>query len=104
MGVKGVGKKTVAALFEYADGWQDLKSRLDSISRMPIRGAASVERKITESNALIEHNLKLTRLDDRCISDADILVEKREKEDELLELLFSEFNASAAMMEKIQSL
>lgn len=93
VGVKGVGKKTVSALFEHFDGWLELKENLDAIAGLPIRGAVSVAKKMKDAVDIVEHNLKLTRLDADCIADSDIKLQRTPSDQTSLVLLFNEFNA-----------
>ncbi|MDX1442937.1 MAG: 5'-3' exonuclease H3TH domain-containing protein [Gammaproteobacteria bacterium] len=45
-GVKGVGAKTAAALLAHFDSLDDLYARLDDVADVPVRGAASLARKL----------------------------------------------------------
>lgn len=45
-GVKGIGGKTAAALLAVFDGLDEIYERLDEVAELPLRGAASIRRKL----------------------------------------------------------
>lgn len=51
-GVKGVGAKTAAALLQAFDGIEAIYADLDRVAELPIRGAKSVARKLTEGREM----------------------------------------------------
>ncbi len=103
-GVKGVGKKTVAALFTHFDGWRELKNNLNTISSLKIRGASSIEKKLVQSADRIEHNLRLTRLAFDSISLGKLNFARVPVQEDALFALLEEFNAPRNLIEKISKL
>lgn len=101
-GVKGVGKKTVAALFEHFDGWADLKENINRIPDLPIRGAKGIAKKIAEGIELVEHNLQLTRLAFDSIQAEELCFSRTAIDGELIKTLFVEFNAPKSLLTKIE--
>ena len=121
-GVKGVGKKTVATLFQHFDGWADLKVNLDKVPSLAIRGASGIAEKLSRSVDLIEHNLKLTclaysALNDGALNDSTLndsadgtLTESDSHFNRLpvehtdLMTLLDEFNAPKSLITKVEKL
>lgn len=119
VGVRGVGKKTVAKLFEFYDGWQELKDNLDSVASLKIRGARSLSLKLKENRCLIEKNLKLTMLDRNSLNDIKSInanisfdvfknnqfyVDQSDVHFESLRVLLEEFNAAQSLRNKVTEL
>jgi len=53
-GVRGIGPKTAAALIEHLGSFDDIYRRLDEISSLPLRGAASTAAKLREHREIAE--------------------------------------------------
>ena len=61
-GVPGIGKKTAAALINHFGDWQNIKSSVDDIAHLPLRGASSVREKIMQFQNQVDMSIRLTRL------------------------------------------
>ncbi len=59
-GVPGVGAKTASALLSHFGSWGDIKNNVELIHKLPIRGAKSLQNKLTEFSDQVELALKLT--------------------------------------------
>ncbi len=62
-GVPGVGAKTACALLAHFGSWNEIRSNVESIHKLPIRGAKSLQNKIAEFSDQVELALKLTLID-----------------------------------------
>lgn len=104
VGVKGVGKKTVAALFKFFDGWSELRENIAQVAGLPIRGAAGLASKLALATDLVEHNLKLTRLCSTALRKKEISFHRSPINVSELEALLNEFNAPLSLIEKAKEL
>jgi 5'-3' exonuclease len=102
-GVKGIGKVTASALFRYFSSWQDMLNRIDDISTLPIRGAKTIQRKIRDSQALIDHNIKLTRLYTDCLDGENVSVIRKQADTDTLYALLDEFNAPQSLFKQVDA-
>jgi len=103
-GIRGVGKKTVTALFDQMGGWQDIKHNVDQISSLSIRGAKGLAVKIRDHIELVESNLKLTTLHNNCISPNERVVSVSKVNKDALMSLLDEFNAPQTIFKQIEKL
>jgi len=104
VGVQGVGKKTVQALFNSLGSWENIKNNLGRIPSLPIRAAAGIAKKIEGNVDRVESNLKLTRLDHKSIHSSDMRIHRQEANmDELIELL-EEFRAPQSTLRQAEAL
>jgi len=103
-GIRGVGKKTVAALFEQMGPWQDIKNNLDQIPSLSIRGAKGLAVKIQDHLELVENNLKLTTLHNNCISPNERVVSVSEVNKNALMSLLEEFKAPETIFKQVEKL
>lgn len=103
-GIKGIGKKTAAALFNAMGAWDQIKKNIAEIASLDIRGAAGVAKKIEGGIALVDENLGLTQLHRRCIDEKNIdLQRKSVRIDELIPML-EEFAVPASMLKSVEAL
>lgn len=61
-GVKGIGRKTAAALLEAFAGLDEIYERLEEVEALPIRGAAGVRRKLEAGREHAELSRRLAAL------------------------------------------
>jgi len=61
-GVKGIGTKTAVALLRAMGSLESLFARVEEVSSLKLRGAASVQRRLVEGREAAELSLRLVRL------------------------------------------
>lgn len=61
-GVPGVGPKSAAALLNHFDNLDSIFERLDEVPALPVRGAASLQRKLKENREAAELARRLTAI------------------------------------------
>jgi len=62
-GVPGVGKKTAISLLSHYHSWEGIRSRLDDIHSMSIRGAKSLQAKLIEYRDQVDTIMKVTTIE-----------------------------------------
>jgi len=103
-GIRGVGKKTVAALFANLETWENIKKNMDLIPTLSIRGAKTLAKKIEDNVDLVDKNLRLTTLSQECVSPSDRNIETRPADKNSLSVLLDEFNAPDTMLKLLEKL
>ncbi|MEM7048020.1 MAG: 5'-3' exonuclease H3TH domain-containing protein [Acidobacteriota bacterium] len=91
-GVPGIGKKSAAALIQALGGVEEIYRRLDEVPSLPLRGAASLERKLREHRDQAELSLRLATILDQgpvsaSLDDLELRGARRELIDPLFESL-----------------
>lgn len=61
-GVPGVGHKTASSLLHYFDSWENIKRHVDEIHSLPIRGAASLQKKLATFVTQVDTARQLTAI------------------------------------------
>ena len=82
-GVKGVGKKTAVALLNALGSLEEIYQRLDAVPELPIRGAKSVARKLTDQRDMAELSKRLATVADDAPASAgleDLVLRERDTE------------------------
>lgn len=103
-GVRGVGKKTVAALFQALGNWEAIKAGFELIPELPIRGAAGVAKKLSDAREQVDANLHLTRLRFDCLPENMCDLTRRRPDMDALITLLDEFRASPRLMAQAEAL
>ncbi|WP_096087600.1 5'-3' exonuclease [Agaribacterium haliotis] len=92
-GLRGIGKKTVAALFQHLPSWQSIKQDFSAVAELDIRASRSLAKKLELGQAQVEHNLKLTRLRDDSLELKLLQINKQKPDKQSLANMFDMWRA-----------
>ncbi len=100
-GVPGVGKKTAAALLAHFESLDDLYDRLDDVAQVPVRGAKTLGRKLSEhrETALLARRLTVIP-EDVPVDTSDEATSRGKPDLEALESLFDEVRFGARLRDQ----
>lgn len=62
-GVPGIGPKTAVMLINKFGDWSRIKSNLDKVAKLPVRGASSIAARLEQYKTQVDVALKLTRIE-----------------------------------------
>lgn len=104
-GVPGIGKKTAAAIFDaYAD-LDAVYANLDGLADLPVRGAKTLARKLTEHRDAAYLAQRLTRIACDAPVPGDLAAYQRQEPDlDALSALFDELGFGQALRRRLSSL
>lgn len=97
-GIAGIGPRKASALLEMFSGIEEIAANIEEVAQMPIRGAATMAKKIDEQRDELYLYKRLTKLEDRVpMESPDCLYKPTEKLIESLAVYIEELGFGAGL-------